>query len=293
MLFKEYLGHRKSTREYSSKSVEGKILEDLKEYIIQIEALYKDGDIKFSFFKEGEKIFEKLDGYAGYSGVMIKAPHYLGLNINSKDDEVLMRASYSMQAILKKAYDFGLGTCWVDVNGVPDYIAAGVFDEGKPDYLIAVGAPKKEHMTDKGEFRYAGGGSDVRNDPYSGKVIKKGHTSGSRKGIEEIVYLNEYGKKMSIEDVEQRGLEEIFFLVRNAPSTKNSQPWRFIIKGSKVLLAIVNPTDKKNIIDAGIMMYFFEGMAHDMGIRGEWTYLTEEIKKHEEEEYLVVGEFGV
>jgi hypothetical protein len=53
-------------------------------------------------------------------------------------------------------------------------------------------------------------------------------------------------------------MKNIFFYVRNAPSYKNLQPCRLILKDGEVKLAIVKPKSKGRFIDAGIMMYTLE-----------------------------------
>lgn len=63
-------------------------------------------------------------------------------------------------------------------------------------------------------------------------VTDKGST---RLGVEDVVYMNEWGNVASIEILEERALLDAFHYARLAPSTLNRQPWRFIVDGGTVV----------------------------------------------------------
>lgn len=290
MLFKEYLGARKSIREYELEAIKEDKINELKEVA---RLLNEDEGVKIKYFDDGKTIREALEGKAGYSGVMINSPHYLALEIKNLNEQTLIKGSYKMEATIKKAYELGLGTCWIDLANVSEDIIKDLFkDEIKPNYLVALGYPKEKSILEKGLFKFITTNKDFKNDPYANKIVKKGDTSGDRIHLEDLVYKDSFATKMSIEEIEQRGFEEIFYLVRNAPSNKNSQPWRFVVEGSDIYLAILEPENKINYIDAGIMMYFFEGIAHDVGIKGKWKVLENiDVKNYKDINYSYVAKF--
>ncbi|WXR60395.1 nitroreductase family protein [Peptostreptococcaceae bacterium AGR-M142] len=290
MLFKEYLGARKSVREYELKAIKEDEINELKEVA---RLLNEDESVKIKYFDDGKTIREALKGKAGYSGVMIESPHYLALEIKDFNEQTLIKGSYRMEATIKKAYELGLGTCWIDLDNVSDEILKDLFkEEIKPNYLVAIGYPKEKSILEKGLFKFMTTNKDFKNDPYANKIVKKGDTSGARIHLEDLVYKDSFATKMSIEEIEQRGFEEIFYLVRNAPSSKNSQPWRFVVEGSDIYLAILEPENKINFIDAGIMMYFFEGIAHDVGIKGKWHVIESiESNSYKDINYSYVAKF--
>jgi nitroreductase len=291
VLFKEYLGARKSVREYELKAIKEDDIKELKEVA---RLLNEDESIKIKYFDDGKTIREALDGKAGYSGVMIDSPHYLALEIKDFNEQTLIRGSYRMEATIKKAYELGLGTCWIDLANVSDEDLRSLFkDEIKPNYLVAIGYPKEKSILEKGLFKFMTTNKDFKNDPYANKIVKKGDTSGERIHLEDLVYKDSFATKMSMDEIAKRGFEEIFYLVRNAPSSKNAQPWRFVVEGCDIYLAILNPEEKVNFIDAGIMMYFFEGIAHDVGIKGKWNVLDNiEAKEYKDTKYSYVAKFN-
>ena len=71
--------------------------------------------------------------------------------------------------------------------------------------------------------------------------------------------------------LEERGLDDLFYYVKFAPSTKNSQPWRFVLKGTHVELYLKEIDQRVEYMDAGIIMYYFQILASYMGIYNKWT----------------------
>ena len=85
---------------------------------------------------------------------------------------------------------------------------------------------------------------------------------------------------------------DIFYYVRFSPSTKNLQPWRFLIKDSKVsfLLRYKDWYDSI-LIDAGIAMYYFEQLAHYDGLTSKWELVEAEEVETPDYTYRKIAEF--
>ena len=49
--------------------------------------------------------------------------------------------------------------------------------------------------------------------------------------------------------------------------------------------------DKCSLIDAGIIMYYFENMVKSIGINGEWTLINQDNIKVNGNVYKTMGEF--
>ena len=50
--------------------------------------------------------------------------------------------------------------------------------------------------------------------------------------------MDKWGQAADIEDLETRALLDAFSYARLAPSALNKQPWRFIVDGGKIVLAV-------------------------------------------------------
>ena len=70
----------------------------------------------------------------------------------------------------------------------------------------------------------------------------------SRLGVEEIVRDKE-GKGLTMDELAQRGLDDLFYYVRFAPSAYNNQPWRFVVEDGRVILLIQDYKDKVTLVD--------------------------------------------
>lgn len=293
MKFKEFLEKSYSERDYDSRKVELYILDELMSYAKKVQNSQEFKKINFKLFDNGSMIFNKLNGSGGYSGFMIRSPHYIG--IEAEDDTPLtdIITGYSGQAVIKKAFELGLMTCWIDLKDVPEELKNTLtrYPERKLNYLIAVGHPNKEREPFKSTI--VQNGQISINTPSIITVVEGESTSGGRLSTVEIVYLDNWGNSISYSDLESRGLVDLFYYVKNAPSYKNQQPWRFIIKGGEIVMGVLNPRNEGTYTNAGIMMFTIEGIAHDMGISGKWQYLEPEIMSNNGAEYTIVGMYHI
>lgn len=123
--------------------------------------------------------------------------------------------------------------------------------------------------------------SSYKQDPYGTRINDAVPSDISRHSIGEIVYMYEWGNQATYEELESRGMADIFYYVRNAPSYKNLQPCRLILRDGEAELAIMSPEDPGSYVDAGIMMYTLEGLTKDMGIPGKWHFVREESNNKE------------
>lgn len=289
---------KRSVREYKEKKVDKHLIEDLLENIKNKRKLKDDIDVSFEFIENGEDVYKSLDGLVGYFGKLIKAPHYIYIASEIKDG-YLENGGYLGEEIGLKATDLGLGTCWMevsqDVNKVKELLN---ITEGKDLIgLLAIGYPKKEtrisgiyntnrkSISPLTEFGYPNINIEYSDEPIS-----------ERKSIENIVYLNEWDKKVSIEELEARGMDEVFYYMRLAPSWENRQPWKFIIDGEKIVLTVCKDEkiDEKIMrIEAGIAMLYFELMSHELGIDGKWRLEKPEKQYNIPEDFFVAGYYRI
>jgi nitroreductase len=143
--------------------------------------------------------------------------------------------------------NLGLGSCWVTLNNIEDERKRAIFgeDSGNTEYLLAIGHPKPKN-------------------PFSQESFSE------RKGVEEIVFLDKMNNIVSMDTLEERGLGDLLFYIRFAPSTKNLQPWRFVVHNNRVELYLEEVNGEFYYADAGIAMYYFEELGKRQGLLNKW-----------------------
>lgn len=251
MLMNNFLRSRKSTRDYKNKKVSPEVLDKINGILQELENEYPSGDIKFKLYEYGENIYNGLKGIAGYSGVMIESPHYITVDLKNKSDKNTIYSAYYMEKLVTELTKLDISTCWVSVYNVDMDRRKAIFGDAITDvnFVLALGYPKRKNP--------------FIPEPFS-----------ERMGVEEIVYSEELGNKIDMEYLEERGLDDVFYYLRFAPSIKNAQPWRFILTGDKIhLLVKFEEGENPPLIDAGISMYYIEKLLELQGTKNQFKLL--------------------
>ncbi len=279
MSFREFTSNILSTRDYMGNSLEGNVISDIRAYLDSINAVAgKEKGFSLIILEKGDEVFHGLEGIGGYSGIMIRSPHYIGLALADEEPEIEFFGAYHMQSAVKKLYDMKLGSCWINIRNVSGEKKAKLpgSDKGSINYLLAFGmADEKAAKNRKPQTTVTVEGSSYSQDPYGLKVSEAAASDRARNSLEETVYLHEWGRAATLEDLESRGVQEIFYYVRNAPSYKNLQTCRLILGDGEAELAVKNPRSEDSYVDAGIMLYMLEGLTRDMGIPGKWNFIKD------------------
>lgn len=249
---KNFLLGRESTREYSSRKVSRRQINKIEEVMKELDSQGVKKYFSFLLFKDGDRIFQGLKGHGGYEGFMIESPHYIGIRLEELSGEAVIKSAYATEKLITELTDLDLGSCWITLKGVDSKIKKEVLGQENTniDYLIAFGNTKLSN-------------------PFETVKSEKS----SRMSIEELVFDGELGKPICLKELEHRGLEEVFYYIRFAPSTLNSQPWRFVLKAHSVDLYLCKIENQFNLIDAGIVMYYFKELAVYSGIRSDWEVI--------------------
>ena len=249
MLMTNFLRDRKSIREFRNKKIDTETMEVIKSYLKSLEG--EVGNAKFKFYENGAYIYDKLKGISGYSGLMIESPHYIALEHAKGDRNAVIYGAYNMEKMITELNRLGLETCWISTDTIKDEFKETVFGEhtGVIDYIIAVGYGKRKN-------------------PFAKEVTS------TRLGVDEIVFSESMGKKIDENELEHRGLDDLFYYARFAPSKWNMQPWRFLLAKDKVTLLIKHVEGStQHLVEAGIIMYYFKELAKTIGIENEWEQL--------------------
>ena len=269
MLMTNFLRERKSIREFKNRKIDTDILFSIKSYLNLIGDDEGNGSLRFSLYEYGENLYNKLKGIGGYSGVMIESPHYISLELMNNQESTTIYGAYYMEKIITKLNGLGIDTCWVSIGDVEEEIKEQIFGEviGEINHILAIGYGKQKNP--------------FINEPISDRI-----------GVEDLVFIDKIGISPRADELENRGLDDLFYYVRFAPSAFNNQPWRFLLKKDRVSLLIkYNDKEKPSLMDAGIIMYYFEYLAGSIGINGKWELIKDMVVEEENTYYKYIGEF--
>lgn len=246
MLTTNFLQIRTSTRDFKDKDLEEEKIKSIYQYFAEIKAELGEDDLDFQINKNGKEVYEKLNGKAGYKGIMIKAPIYVGLDIKNKNDLALVKGAYGLEELITKLSKIDLASCWISVKDakLEDLNQAFMNTSGNIKSILAIGESSKDEV--------------------------KEHRYDDRKGVNEFVFIDDLDHKASVEELSQRGLDDLFSYLRFAPSSYNSQPWRFVLIDNFVKLYIEDYKDESNLIDAGIVMYYFDQLTKNLS-KAKWN----------------------
>lgn len=250
MDYKSLIMNGRSVRDFKDTAVDGKVLTEIEKFVQETKKLVSSIKVETKFFA-GDDTYKRLYGVAGYKGVMIEAPIYMILLSEDKPQHI-ENAGYVGERAILKARDLGVDSCWVsyeDKDAVKKVL--GLDTDLEVVALIALGYEDSDKKSDS--FSNAG-------DNYSNADITKKDVSSERISLDDMVYLDKWGVKATPEVLEERALLDAFSYARMAPSSLNKQPWRFIVDGGRVILAIDNENysgSYLNKIDAGIIMLYF------------------------------------
>ncbi len=267
MVMIDFLQKRRSVRKFKKTLVSKGELERIKGYCDTIEEEIEG--MKFFLMENGVTISKALKGKAGYAGVTIEAPHYLGLAVEKEDRSSMLKMGYTIESLNTTIVEMGLDTCWLTVKRVDDATMKSLLGKSGPTikYLIAFG------------YR-------------EGKKLFEENAVSFRYPLSEVVFRDKIGEPVTIEYLEDRALLEILSSIRYAPSHKNSQPWRFVVEDRDVVLYMVKTDDeednKDSLVDMGIAMMYFEEMVKNLNVFRKWEVILED-----EGDYIKIGKFLV
>jgi len=251
MSFLQTIESMKTVRDFRDDPVPPTILKRLINKTQKEKGLLPEASFSVRLIEDGPGFFMLLNGKAGYFGKMIAAPHYVVL-FDEKKTGVYENSGYIMEKLRLAAWEEELGTCWISLDEPVD-AAPWVVDpvEAPPMALVAIGYPEQ------GLFRK--------------DVLKKS----GRLPLTELVYLDKWGYHCPVEELEVRGMSEIFYYGKLAPSWGNLQPWRFILRNEKIYLTVhIDELEERARIDAGIVMLYIQQAAHDKGFSMSWQLLV-------------------
>lgn len=266
-----YLKNRKSIREFQDNPLTNDEVSNVQHALAEIEEKFDWGDYSLKLHENSEEIFNELEGKAGYSGVMIKSPAYISVNLEDEDKLTYVHGAFVIGELITKLVELGFENCVITLGEHLGDSKKKLFGERVEgiDYLIGLGyKPRRPKISDR-----------------------KDGTFSTRKPVEDIAFLDEDFRQPANNKLRELNMLELFSAIRYAPSYRNKQPWRFVITNSEIHIYVQNDAElKSSLTDVGLIMYYFQEMAKGMGIKGNWELVSELVP---DRPFIELGRFKI
>ena len=193
------------------------------------------------------KQFNLKEGYKPSTYGMIKgAEDFFLLGIGS-DEASALSAGYRFEQVVLKAWQLGLGTCWIAATFKgSDFDKGEAWPEGEELKVICpVGNAEKPSMREK-LTRFTLG-------------------SKNRKPFNDLFFYRDFRTAVPVDNPFHEALE----MLRIAPSSTNSQPWRALVDGASVHF-YYKPKSPAAVLDLGIGICHFHETEKFNGHDGEF-----------------------
>lgn len=239
---------RRSVRTYLSRPLELETLEKIKDYIRNLGnpfgAEVRVGLVQRTPDSKAEKI--------GTYGTVKGASTFLGLSA-VPGPKALVAAGYAFEDLILYCTSLGLGTVWL----------AATFTRDR--FRTALGIPEGYLFPAISPVGYA---ADKR---LVERVMRAAVGSDRRKPWKELFFDGDFGRPLS-EDAAGRCATALEML-RLAPSSTNSQPWRVVRRGGTFHFFVVSKSADADIkqVDMGIGLFHFTKTLEAEGMSGTYS----------------------
>jgi len=283
MNYKDTIAKIKSVRDYKKEEVSPQKINELKEYFNSVNRLIDDIEIEV-LLKNKNEVYEQLKNVAGYNEFMIEAPHYMVL-LSEEKEHYIENTGYAAQDIMLKAWSLGIGSCWITISdGEVIKNKLNINSDKKLTALISLGFDdNKNKVVYETEYEYNPTKTEV-------KIIEDNVSD--RLGIRDIVFMKKWGENADPDELVNLGLLEGFVSANRAPSTRNRQPWRFIVDNGTIVLALrqdsyANEYEEK--IDTAVIMLYFKAIIDSTLFELTWNFGKPEKNYEIPDDYKIVG----
>lgn len=283
MNYKDTIASIKSIRDYKKEEVSLQKLDQLKDYFDKGKRLVEDINIEV-LLKNKNEVYDNLKDSAGYNDRMIEAPHYM-IILSEEKDHYIENTGYAAEDIMLKAWELGIGSCWITFKDGEDLKKKlNIESDKKVTALISLGFDdNKNKVIYETKYEHNPSKTEV-------KIIEDNVSD--RLGIRDVVYMKKWGENADPDELTNMGLLEAFVSARRAPSAKNRQPWRFIVDDGTIVLALRSDSyvdDYEEKIDTGVIMLYFEAIIDSTLFDMKWNLGKTEKNYEVPADYEIVG----
>lgn len=170
----------------------------------------------------------------GTYGVISGARDFM-LMACADDEASQLSAGFCLEQVVIKATSMGLGSCWLGATYNASDFSRGIsWPHGeKLSIICPVGIPAKRRIVES--------------------ITRFAFGSKHRKAFCDLFFADRFGNALG----EDNSYSEALQMMRLAPSSKNSQPWRCIVAGD-VVHFYYKPISRFSVLDTGIgLCHFF------------------------------------
>ena len=180
--------------------------------------------------------FDLKSGFKPSTYGMIKgASDFFMLGI-ADDEQSALTAGFMFEQVVLKAWQLGLGTCWIAATFKgTDFDNGEKWPDGEQLRIVSpVGVAAKKSVLES--------------------IVRVVAGSDHRKPFNELFFMDDFNTPLSPDNRFGQALE----MLRLAPSSTNSQPWRALVSGDRVHFYYV-PKSQASVLDCGIgLCHFYE-----------------------------------
>ena len=197
------------------------------------------------------KQFDLKAGYRpGTYGMIRGAENFFLLAIGS-DEASDLTAGFTFEQVVLEAWQAGLGTCWIAATFKgSDFDRDGTWPHGEELKVVCpVGTAEKPSVKEK--------------------ITRLALGSKNRKPFDTLFFSGDFTTHVAADDTFREALE----MMRLAPSSTNSQPWRALVDGSTVHFYYV-PKSPASVLDTGIGIRHFYDTEQFHSHAGTFTRLS-------------------
>ena len=249
---------RRSVRSYNGQPLDRQMTDKLEKIIKESYTLF-GGKISIRLKRFDLKGDFKPSTY----GVIKGASDYFLMAIGEGEDSDLT-AGFQFEQVVLKAWELGLGTCWIaGTYKGSQFDKDETWPEGETLKIICpVGFPEKQRFMEK--------------------MMRMTIGSNNRKPFSQLFFQDNFETPLSPDSKFGVPLE----MLRIAPSSTNSQPWRVLVEGNKVRF-YYKPKYPITVIDCGIgICHFYETERYN-GFDGSFEKETSYPQAPEDWRYLI------
>lgn len=254
----EAIKERRSVRSFNGEPLSQSLKNELTEFT---DTVYNPFGGNFSVrLKE----FDLKNGFKPTTYGMIKGANDFFMIGIADDDQSALAAGFCFEQVVLRAWQLGLGTCWIAAT-----FKGTDFDSGEPwptgetlRIVCPVGKAAKKSLVEK--------------------VVRMAVGSKNRKPFSELFFAGDFHHSLSPDSRFGEALE----MLRLAPSSTNSQPWRALVCGDTVHFFYAQKS-QASVLDTGIgICHFYEtekfnGRSGEFyrestapAINADWKYLV-------------------
>lgn len=160
-------------------------------------------------------------------------------------EESALSAGFRMEQVVLRATEMGLGTCWIGAT-----FKDSDFDKGgwNPGESLKIISPIGESAEKKS---------------FLERIMRYTFNSKKRKPFSELFFIDSFHALLP----EDNPFAEALHMLRLAPSSTNSQPWRALVEGENVHF-YYKPKGEWSVVDCGIALYHFYATQQSVGNLG-------------------------